>query len=101
VAVEGVEPLSHNLEVATGGSVQAADQIEQCGLPRTARAYDPEKITQLDVERESVNRTYGVCAALKVTLQVGATNGGDGSTLPFVVWGAHGPPTPKRAGTAA
>lgn len=69
VAVERIQAVAHDLEVARRWSVEAADQVEQRSFARTARSHDAEELAAFNVKRHAVHRTNGMFAALEVTLQ--------------------------------
>src|SRR5581483_78528 len=63
---EGSKILSVQPDLARGGPIQTADQVDQRGFSRAGRAHDGDPLAGLDGERDAVERANGGAVAVSL-----------------------------------
>src|SRR5690606_771912 len=88
-----IDALPGNLDLAAGGRVQAADEVQERGLARTRGAHQRDEITGGDVQVQAVQHVDLLRAALVGLAEVSDRyqGGHDGAPVDAVDWWTRRP----------
>ncbi|MDT4874180.1 hypothetical protein FQZ97_1094660 [compost metagenome] len=85
--VHPVDALAFDLDLAAGGRIQAADQVEQRGLAGTGRAHQGDEVAVRDVQVDAVQHLHLFGAALVGLGEVAEGDEGGHGWFPSVRFG--------------